>query len=300
MSPSAVSIKSGARVSLACIQCRGRHVRCDAAKPTCSRCRSHGTACFYQKSRRGGLDRATLSSRRAQAQRPQEPSVPDAETFIVDALTEGTILLPDGVSASDSPPLLAETSEVISEQLLQLYYANFHPAQPFVLPFHHLKQKLNTGLLRQLAAVMQYIGSLYASTVPSEPLKEQARQALEEIPPQSSGYEVQALMLYGIALYWIDEQDDGLRIFDKAVSKALEMGMHRRDYALLYGHGEKILEESWRRTWWYLYHTDFNFAALKHMEQFRTSNITTDVDLPCEEHEYESGVSFHSCHPSST
>ena len=299
MSPSAISIKPGVRVSLACIQCRGRHVRCDAAKPSCSRCRSHGTACFYQKSRRGGLDRATLSWRRAQAQRLQGSSAPDPETLVVDAPTESTILLTDGVLTSDSPPLLPEASEAISEQLLQLYYASFHPAHPFVLPFHHFKQKLSTGLLRRLAAVMQYIGSLYASTVPSEPLKKQARQALKEIPPQSSGYDVQALMLFGIALYWTDEQDDGLRVFDEAISKALDMGMNRREYALLYGGGENILEESWRRTWWSLYHTDFNFAALKHMEPFRTSNIITDVDLPCEEHEYESGVSFHSTHSSS-
>ncbi|KAF2813113.1 uncharacterized protein BDZ99DRAFT_556435 [Mytilinidion resinicola] len=51
----AVSQQSGKpRVSVACIQCRGRHVRCDAAMPLCSRCRTLGIECTYLKSRRGG------------------------------------------------------------------------------------------------------------------------------------------------------------------------------------------------------------------------------------------------------
>ena len=310
MSPPSASVKPGVRVSLACIQCRGRHVRCDAAKPTCSRCRSHGSACFYQKSRRGGLDRAALSWRRAQAQRSQEQSMPNPDTSVTDPPSppqslsgghslppaESTIPFTDGVLVSDSTTLLPEASGVVSEQLLQLYYANFHPAHPFVLPFQRLKERLDTGFSTTLALVMQFIGSLYASAVPSEPLKERAREALTTIPPRPSGFEVQALILYGVALYWIDETEDGFRVFGDSIGKALDMGMHRREYALLHGNGDEILQESWRRTWWSLYHIDLMFAAHKHLQPFRTSNIITDVDLPCEEHEYESGVSSCSTH----
>lgn len=205
-------------------------------------------------------------------------------------LAESTVPFADGALVSGSSILPPEALGASSEQLLQLYYANFHPAHPFALPFHRLKQKLGAGLVTTLASVMQYIGSLYASAVPSEPLKEQAREACGTIPSQPSGYDVQALMLYGVALYWIDEPKDGLRFFDGAIDKALGMGMHRREYALLHGSGDEVLQESWRRTWWSLYHIDFLFAAHKHMQPFRTSNIITDVDLPCEEHEYESGV----------
>ena len=43
----------GSRVSLACIPCRTRHLRCDAAPPTCARCRRENKPCSYAKSRRG-------------------------------------------------------------------------------------------------------------------------------------------------------------------------------------------------------------------------------------------------------
>ncbi|KAL7811978.1 hypothetical protein V8C26DRAFT_407774 [Trichoderma gracile] len=58
---------SGTRVSLACLPCRTRHVRCDAAKPRCNRCCEEDKECSYAKSRRGGLDRAALAARRNQA-----------------------------------------------------------------------------------------------------------------------------------------------------------------------------------------------------------------------------------------
>ncbi|EHK20126.1 uncharacterized protein TRIVIDRAFT_124610, partial [Trichoderma virens Gv29-8] len=58
---------SGSRVSLACLPCRTRHVRCDAKKPRCARCCEEDKECSYAKSRRGGLDRAALAARRNQA-----------------------------------------------------------------------------------------------------------------------------------------------------------------------------------------------------------------------------------------
>ncbi|TFA98889.1 hypothetical protein CCMA1212_009339 [Trichoderma ghanense] len=58
---------AGTRVSLACLPCRTRHVRCDAKKPRCNRCCEEDKECSYAKSRRGGLDRAALAARRNQA-----------------------------------------------------------------------------------------------------------------------------------------------------------------------------------------------------------------------------------------
>ncbi|KAL6879309.1 Alb1 domain-containing protein [Trichoderma novae-zelandiae] len=58
---------AGSRVSLACLPCRTRHVRCDARKPRCNRCCEEDKECSYAKSRRGGLDRAALAARRNQA-----------------------------------------------------------------------------------------------------------------------------------------------------------------------------------------------------------------------------------------
>jgi hypothetical protein len=45
------------RVSLACLQCRSRHLKCDAYQPTCSQCKLKDIECTYPKSRRGGSDK---------------------------------------------------------------------------------------------------------------------------------------------------------------------------------------------------------------------------------------------------
>ncbi|KAL8382392.1 hypothetical protein RB595_006263 [Gaeumannomyces hyphopodioides] len=63
-STSATTAAATPRASLACIPCRDRHVKCGAEQPRCERCAVAGKACFYTKSRRGGLDRATLAARR--------------------------------------------------------------------------------------------------------------------------------------------------------------------------------------------------------------------------------------------
>ncbi|UNI17034.1 hypothetical protein JDV02_003413 [Purpureocillium takamizusanense] len=75
--PGGVGIKGGGggnggvRVSLACLPCRSRHVRCDAAQPVCERCTVEGRECRYAKSRRGGLDRAALAARRSRVEQAQ-------------------------------------------------------------------------------------------------------------------------------------------------------------------------------------------------------------------------------------
>lgn len=63
-SSSAAAKALGSRVSVACLPCRNRHVRCDAQQPICIRCSSEGRTCQYVKSRRGGLNRARLAERR--------------------------------------------------------------------------------------------------------------------------------------------------------------------------------------------------------------------------------------------
>ncbi|KAI9729733.1 MAG: hypothetical protein M1834_006684 [Cirrosporium novae-zelandiae] len=40
-------------VSLACIKCRSRHLKCDARGPPCGRCSTDGSQCIYVRSRRG-------------------------------------------------------------------------------------------------------------------------------------------------------------------------------------------------------------------------------------------------------
>jgi len=79
---------------------------------------------------------------------------------------------------------------------------------------------------------------------------------------------------------------------DRAIRLALALAMHHRHFATKNGHGDKILQESWRRTWWQIYIMDAYYAAMKHISASMTCDVDITTELPCEESEYESGVCF--------
>ena len=45
LSPSQPAVRQFPRVTLACVQCRERHIKCDAQLPFCSRCQTEGKQC---------------------------------------------------------------------------------------------------------------------------------------------------------------------------------------------------------------------------------------------------------------
>ncbi|KAJ6091560.1 hypothetical protein N7467_003529 [Penicillium canescens] len=104
-----------------------------------------------------------------------------------------------------------------------------------------------------------------------------------------TAFDVQAVLLYSIVVYWCNEPDRGVELLDEAIRMAVSIGMNRKESSQTYGHGDSFLEESLRRTWWVIYITDAHIAGSTHTYPFRTSSIDITTDLPCEEDEYESG-----------
>ena len=210
-------------------------------------------------------------------------------------------------SSSDSNPINLELNAIPpvewpgpttpTEQLLTFYYAFFHSAHPCVLPQMSLQRRSanNPAIFDPLLLVMQYIGSLFTSSIPSAPLEEKVLQALassRENQAPATGYLVQAILLYSIAAYWCDDIERGLSLLVEAIDQATNLGMNLDQYASQHGEGDPILEESWRRTWWQVYITDAHIAGSTHTFPFRTSEVKMTTALPCEEHCYESGVSY--------
>jgi hypothetical protein len=164
-----------------------------------------------------------------------------------------------------------------------------------VLPLWALKQRIATDgrPLQTLVSVVQYIGSVFAKSVISASMKVEAEQAVASIGVNASvtGFDVQALILLSIAIYWANEPEKALKMLDKSIALALELGMNKRGFAYTHGQKDPMLEECWRRTWWQLYVTDAHIAGSTSTFPFRTSSVEMDVDLPCDEEFYESGVS---------
>lgn len=203
--------------------------------------------------------------------------------------------MPNIRSVQASPaPQVHLGSKVENDPLIDSYYRNFHTFHPFVLPKRHL-MRLHQEPSRQidfkpLFAVMRFIGHIYASQEWSIPLKDDIDTLFSQATP-TNPFMVQCRLLYSVALFWYGYQDDSKREIDNAVQTALSLQMFQREFALNHGAQEPVLIECWRRTWWTLYIMEAYYAGTLGAMTFTISDIEATVDLPCEESEYESGVS---------
>jgi len=99
------------------------------------------------------------------------------------------------------------------------------------------------------------------------------------------------MLLFAIGLHANGEPERAKEVMQSAVRIALEIGMHRREYASRNGAGCSITEESWRRTWWELYVVDGMIAGVNQSTSSRLFDVASDVGLPCEESDFMTGVS---------
>lgn len=136
---------------------------------------------------------------------------------------------------------------------------------------------------------MQYTGSHYAAVMGQETLRESIDSALSS-SGEKTPHMVQALLLMSILLHARYEVRDAATYLAKAVDMAIEMGMHRPDYASAHGRGLSLVEESWRRTWWELYIVNGYFAALHQQKSFKCDMVPTHAFLPCTESAYATGA----------
>lgn len=295
--------RSVRRVRLACVQCRLRKVRCDATEPACNRCLADAKQCEYQKSRRGGRPRRSVTATTSlQATTDEVPATSLQQTWSTDTNSFGSSGNVSEATSTIETTILPidelRPSHAVTDQLLSLYYEFFHVAHPCVLPRWSLRVRLATesAVSEILLPVLLYIGSIFTDTVDSAPLAKSAAQAITSArirPGPTSPYYIQALNLYAIVVYWCEDRWKGRELLDEAIREALSVDMHRVKFASQHGQGDPVLEESWRRTWWQIYITDAHIAGSIHSYPTQTGAVQVTTHLPCEEQQYESGVRYH-------
>lgn len=307
------------RVVLACIQCRSRHVKCDSNQPACNRCRRDGKECNYQKSRRGGLNKEALARRRLKLQQEADQAKQKArEPTQVDEASSHTTPMSSSqgddtlYSGRSSIPSLQDlrihdqrlspsgtlSFQINDDRLLELYYEYFWPAFPIVLPQQYFlsRKSLEGHGVEELSLVLEWIGSLYVSWCPSEPYYQAALEAISSPLLPRTPFNVQAVMLFAIAQHHQDMRPESRKTLDLAILIALELDMNRRDFARLWGEGNPVLEESWRRTWYILAISDQHFAIVMNTPIYKLADMPSDVDLPCDDEFYIMGVSTSTLH----
>lgn len=179
----------------------------------------------------------------------------------------------------------------LGERCIEAFFYHFYPAHPFILSrtsFYALRKEKP---LEHLEACMRYVGSFYIPQAPSVALGVEAERSVYHPDCPKDGFRVQAMLILAIGLDGYTFQEKALQILLDAQDVALDLGMNKRDFALIHGGGSDILSESWRRTWWELYIVDGMIAGVHQKSTFRMKEIAADVALPCEEKEYSSGVS---------
>lgn len=307
------------RSSLACLPCRSRHRKCDGKRPTCSRCAEGGQDCKYARSRRGGHDRAArieqaarsataectapmstsaslpMDSQQIQGFMPQIVEVnPPAHSLLDRVVVCDETFITSSSGSSGSSGSSAELVNIENDPLIDSYYGNFHQLHPFLLPRRDLaricQDPSKQPTFKPLIAIMRFVGNIMRSQEWSIPLKDHAEAYFMEVPP-TDPILVQCRLLYSIPLFWYEHKSDAKWQMETAMRLAIDLRMSDDEFLLKHGDNDPVVHESWRRTWWTLFTVDAYYAGTLGTMNFEILKIETSAGLPCDEWEYEAGVS---------
>ena len=209
----------------------------------------------------------------------------DANTL---ALTTAPVsVVPSNTTAQPPVPSLAD-------RCFDAFYHFFHASHPFVLPREHFLRMFKEGIspnMNIVMAAMRYIGALFVDAGPAKAnYLDEALRLCYQPSTQKDGFLIQALLLLIIGLDGETNRDKSRELLADCELYAIEIDLNKRQFASLHGRGNPVLEESWRRTWWDLFVVDGMIAGVHRVTNFLLYTVETDVALPCEEHEYLSGV----------
>jgi Fungal specific transcription factor domain len=212
-------------------------------------------------------------------------SVHDTLDFLQNPDNRGQLIqLPNG---SPHAPVIDSSGN----GLVTAFYVFFHPAHPFLLPHFQMLELLQRTRIRHLELAVQYIGSFYVPTAPTAQYYEALKAALAQENTPRDAFLVQALLLLSVGTHIDDKEEESAKMLQTAVQLALDLGMNRRDFALVHGSNHMLLEESWRRTWWEIFVIDGMMSGVNPLYKMALSNVALEVALPSDEDEYTTGVS---------
>ncbi|KAI0007769.1 hypothetical protein F4779DRAFT_590526 [Xylariaceae sp. FL0662B] len=282
--------KANIRVSLACVQCRSKHVKCDATLPACNRCQLEDKPCFYAKSRRGIRDpkkRSLISDKPPATLTGPVPVFSTVKASSAPALTQPNDIPAVWTLESKPRAFVAPTTE--DELLLNLFYSHFYSGQPCLPPkrFFVTHVESDPDSYYFLRSVINFCGSLYTSQVSSDELREAAFSAACG-PLPFTVQSVQGLLMLSIAAFGEMKFEHHAGWASRAITMAVELGMNRKTFAD--SMSDSVLAESYRRTWWCLTFQSTMRSANGIESTLSIGDVEVDVDLPCEEWEFDSGL----------
>lgn len=274
------------RTSLACVPCRSKHSKCDGDVPACIRCRLENKVCSYAKSRRGARLRKTRDETTFSL--PSDTSAsPDSTTL--DSGLKVTKTLPGGWTSGPAPH-----PSQCQNYLLDQYYLYFHDSHSWLPPKTTMRRLIESrpDEVRFTTTVIAYIGSVYSNNVETDPLRRRAFQ-MASGPLSNSIWDVQALLSLSIAACGEGHVDLCGSFFNTALEIALGLGLQNKSFAS--AEEDPVLAESYRRTYWALYFHGSVRTVREHLGYFQLFSTSVTTELPCDEWDYQTGVSAAAC-----
>jgi hypothetical protein len=301
---------------LACDECRRKHLKCDGSSPICRRCVQEGLTCIYTASRRGRARRSKrneVSTNHSAIESDNNnnhhlnrdvnnignvedstaaATVDHARTNLASPLVNNTLQsldaynLPSLQSITPATPYTWSLNTVDRERLISLFYTNFYPAHPFLVPssFYHTRQ-YPYYLDLMVCFVGHYFTTPLADAVAFRNAVHSAMTGIDEQTP----CRVQALVLYAITLHSLQQPKEAVSCITRAANIALQLGMNEPSFARTNAANSAVVEESLRRTWWELYTVDVYISAIHRHPTFATAGTTPLPLLPCAQSMFEEG-----------
>ncbi|KAI0109082.1 hypothetical protein GGR51DRAFT_105730 [Nemania sp. FL0031] len=276
--------KAAIRVSLACIQCRSKHVKCDATQPACGRCIVEGKPCYYTKSRRGIRD---PKKRSLILDEPPVPPLRHVSPATKDASTALPVNSPGRLPNGWTVPRRVNTAA--DESLISAFFDHFHFGHPILPPKRYLLQyaESDPNSYHFLLAVIDFCGGLYTRCAHLNELREAAYStACGSLP--FTVQSIQGLHILAIIAFGESKFLHHIGFANRSWTMATELGMHRKSFAdcIL----DPVWAESCRRTWWYIKYQGLIRRVNEVGPVADIQVIESDADVPySEEWEYQSG-----------
>lgn len=277
--------------AIACLECRQKHLKCDAKYPTCTRCTNQVLRCSYGTSKRGRKRAAILSSSGfTTSPRPPSYSPSDEGNLVLDVLHRGHNPVQSGLGQDMVDTISQQPEErdlLASRPFTKAYFTFFHPAHPMLPPLStHVA--LPSVVASLILSIIDFVGSHYVvgcqGVCDQNPLVEKLFTSWSD-----SYVTVQAALLMTILLHFHNRQHDAVALLDRTTELAIQLGMHLAHYAPSQAQGSLILEESIRRTWWELYIVDTMLSAIHKRSSVRTHTVKATAWLPIEDSDFASG-----------
>ncbi|KAM3503313.1 hypothetical protein MY11210_008766 [Beauveria gryllotalpidicola] len=121
-----------------------------------------------------------------------------------------------------------------------------------------------------------------------QPLLDVARLSVDEAETKrANGFTVQAMTVLLVALDGTGYPQQAVELLARTKQMTLSLGMNYNQFITESKTRFRVLDESWRRTWWELYVLDGMFAGAHRVTTFSFFDVPTDVGLPCEDDDYE-------------